>query len=229
MVSRKSKDYHKATILQVVPSLIAGGVERGTIEIAKAIAAAAFDPLVVSGGGPLVSKILDAGGKHIQMNIDTKNPICMFYNIYKMATVSSYTFDNMSRIGLDECCKSQGDLQNVNSANYMLQNYHISDCSMKNTINLATTQPGIMYNGGFNSNFCGTNIDTNSKLLIGTIQTHPRCHIDLFQRPFATVPFLGRGSVNPIIESQIQQGDTSVNKRSVNNLSEKSYIDHHIL
>ncbi len=141
-----------------------------------------------------------------------------------MATVSSYTFDNMSRIGLDECCKSQGDLQNVNSANYMLQNYHISDCSMKNTINLATTQPGIMYNGGFNSNFCGTNIDTNSKLLIGTIQTHPRCHIDLFQRPFATVPFLGRGSVNPIIESQIQQGDTSVNKRSVNNLSEKSYI-----
>jgi hypothetical protein len=146
------------------------------------------------------------------------------YNIYKMATVSSYTFDNMSRIGLDECCKSQTDLQNVNSANYMLQNYHIADCSMKNTINLATTQPGIMYNGGFNSNFCGTNIDTNSKLLIGTIQTHPRCHIDLFQRPFATVPFLGRGSVNPIIESQIQQGDTSVNKRSINNLSEKSYI-----
>ena len=141
-----------------------------------------------------------------------------------MANVSSYTFDNMSRIGLDECCKSQTDLQNVNSANYMLQNYYTSDCSMKNTINLATTQPGIMYNGGFNSNFCGTNIDTNSKLLIGTIQTHPRCHIDLFQRPFATVPFLGRGSVNPIIESQIQQGDTSVNKRSVNNLSEKSYI-----
>ena len=144
-----------------------------------------------------------------------------------MANISSYTFDNMSRIGLDECCKSQSDLQNVNSANYMLQNYHLSDCSMKNTINLATTQPGIMYNGGFNSNFCGTNIDTNSKLLIGTIQTHPRCHIDLFQRPFATVPFLGRGSVNPIVESQIQQGDTSVNKRSVNNLSEKSYIKYH--
>ena len=81
-----------------------------------------------------------------------------------MATISSYTFDNMSRIGLDECCKSQTDLQNVNSANYMLQNYYVSDCSMKNTINLATTQPGIMYNGGFNSNFCGTNIDTNSKL-----------------------------------------------------------------
>jgi hypothetical protein len=141
-----------------------------------------------------------------------------------MANVSPYTFDNMSRIGLDECNKTQTDIQNVEYANYMLQNYYTSDCSMKNTINLATTQPGIMYGGGFNSNFCGTNIDDNSKLLIGTIQTHPKCRIDLFHRPFSTVPFLGRGSVNPVIEAQIQQGDTSVNKRSVNNLSEKSYI-----
>jgi hypothetical protein len=46
----------------------------------------------------------------------------------------------------------------------------------------------------------------------------------LFQRPFATVPYLGRGAVNPIMESQIQQGESLTNKRSVNNLSEKSYI-----
>jgi hypothetical protein len=84
-----------------------------------------------------------------------------------------------------------------------------------------------MYNGGYNSGAGGCNIDANSKLLIGSIQTHPRCHIDLFQRPFATVPYLGRGSVNPIIESQIQQGEQIVNKRSVNNLSEKSYIKYH--
>ena len=59
------------------------------------------------------------------------------------------------------------------------------------------------------------------------IQTHPRCRIDLFQRPFATVPFLGRGSVNPVMEAQIQQGESLVNKRSINNLSEKSYIKYH--
>jgi hypothetical protein len=60
--------------------------------------------------------------------------------------------------------------------------------------------------------------------LIGSIQTHPKCKIDLFQRPFATVPFLGRGSVCPILESQIQQGELLTNKRSVNKLAEKSYI-----
>jgi hypothetical protein len=144
-----------------------------------------------------------------------------------MATYSGYTFDNMSRIGLDCCNISQTDIQNVVACNYLTQNYFASDCSMKNPIALATTQPGIMYNGGFNSGAGGCNIDNSSKLLIGSIQTHPKCHIDLFQRPFATVPFLGRGSVNPVIESQIQQGEQIVNKRSVNQLSEKSYIKYH--
>ena len=144
-----------------------------------------------------------------------------------MASVSSYMFDNMSRIGLDDCNKSQTDIQTVAACNYTTQNYFASDCSMKNPISLATTQPGIMYNGGYNVGAGGCNIDDSSKLQIGTIQTHPRCHIDLFQRPFATVPYLGRGSVNPVIESQIMQGEQLVNKRSVNNLSEKSYIKYH--
>jgi len=144
-----------------------------------------------------------------------------------MATYSGYTFDNMSRLGFDNCCVAQDNIQDVAACNYMTQNYFASDCSMKNPIALATSQPGIMYNGGYNSGAGGCNIDANSKLLIGSIQTHPRCHIDLFQRPFATVPYLGRGSVNPIIESQIQQGEQIVNKRSVNNLSEKGYIKYH--
>lgn len=144
-----------------------------------------------------------------------------------MESYSGYTFDNMSRIGLDDCNISQTDIQNVASCNYLTQNFFASDCSMKNPIALATAQPGIMYNGGYNSGAGGCNIDSSSKLLIGSIQTHPKCHIDLFQRPFVTVPYLGRGSVNPLMESQIQQGEQMLNKRSINNLSEKSYIKYH--
>lgn len=144
-----------------------------------------------------------------------------------MATYSGYTFNNMSRIGLDECSGSQEDIQNVASCNYMTQNYFASDCSMKKPIELATSQMGIMYNGGYQVGAGGCNINDSSELQIGTIQTHPRCRIDLFHRPFATVPYLGRGSVNPVMESQILQGEQIVNKRSVNNLSEKSYIKYH--
>ena len=144
-----------------------------------------------------------------------------------MANVSNYTFDNMARIGLDPCCIDQTTIQNMGYANYMLQNYFASDCTMKKPIDLATSQPGIFYNGGNSIAAGGCNINDSSNLQIGTIQTHPKARIDLFQRPFATVPFLGRGSVNPIMEAQIQQGESLVNKRSVNNLSEKSYIKYH--
>lgn len=144
-----------------------------------------------------------------------------------MATYSGYTFSNMSRIGLDSCCIDQNTIQDVAACNYMTQNFFASDCSMKKPIDLATTQPGIMYNGGYQVGSGGCNINESSNLQIGTIQTHPKCRIDLFHRPFATVPFLGRGSVNPVIESQIQQGEQLMNKRSVNNLSEKSYIKYH--
>ena len=144
-----------------------------------------------------------------------------------MATYSGYTFDNLTRIGLDNCCVDQSTIQDVAACNYMTQNYFASDCSMKKPMDLATTQPGIMYNGGHGSGSGGCNINSSSNLLIGTIQTHPRCRIDLFHRPFSTVPYLGRGSVNPILEAQIQQGEQIVNKRSVNTLSEKSYIKYH--
>ena len=141
-----------------------------------------------------------------------------------MAFVTNYTFDNMSRIGNDTCTQDQNTIQNISACNYSLQNYFANDCSMKQPIALATTQPGVFFNGGYNVGAGGCNIDDSSKLQIGSIQTHPKCRIDLFQRPFATVPYLGRGSVDSILESQMQQGEAITNKRSVTKLSEKSYL-----
>ena len=143
-----------------------------------------------------------------------------------MANVSNYIFDNMSRIGNDGCSLDQRNIQSVNSCNYTLQNYFASDCSMNKSISLATTQPGVNYKGGFQSGAGGCNIDANSQLLIGSVQTHPKCRIDLFQRPFATVPYLGRGSVDAAVESEIQQGEMVTNKRSITKLGEKSYLNY---
>ena len=55
------------TVLQVLPSLVTGGVERGTIEITQAIAAAGGTALVASAGGRLVPAIERAGGRHITL------------------------------------------------------------------------------------------------------------------------------------------------------------------
>jgi hypothetical protein len=57
-----------------------------------------------------------------------------------------------------------------------------------------------------------------------TILSHPKCKILLEQRPFITVPYLGRGYVDSNIESKLIQGEYNYNRKSSNNLSEKSYI-----
>jgi len=144
-----------------------------------------------------------------------------------MAYVSNFTFNGLSRISEDGCCIDQNSIQNSESCSYTLQNYFAQDCNMKNVRALATTQPGINYSGGYGLGAGGCNVDDSSNLLIGGIQTHPKSRIDLFGRPFATVPFLGRGSVDPILEAQIQQGEAITSKRSVTRLTEKSYLKYH--
>jgi glycosyltransferase involved in cell wall biosynthesis len=67
-------------VLQVLPSLITGGVERGTVEIAQAIAEAEATALVASAGGPLVRQIERAGGIHIILPLTTKSPLRIWRN-----------------------------------------------------------------------------------------------------------------------------------------------------
>jgi hypothetical protein len=141
-----------------------------------------------------------------------------------MAHVSDFTFNTMGRIGSDNCSQDINSIENAQACSYLLQNYFTSDCNMSKAKQLAVTQPGINYSGSMGSDMCGSNIDDSSKLLIGSIQTNPKARIDLFQRPFATVPYLGRGAVDPILESQIQQGEAVTNKRTVTRLTEKSHL-----
>ncbi|MEM6487924.1 MAG: glycosyltransferase family 4 protein [Pseudomonadota bacterium] len=68
------------TVLQVVPRLDLGGVERGTVEIAEAVVAAGGRALVATAGGQLAAKIGRAGGDVVEMNAATKNPLNIWQN-----------------------------------------------------------------------------------------------------------------------------------------------------
>lgn len=81
------QNYHKKTILQVVPALISGGVERGTLEIAQEIVDSGNDSIVISAGGPLVEPLEKAGSKHIIMNVASKNPFTIWRNACKISDV----------------------------------------------------------------------------------------------------------------------------------------------
>ena len=142
-----------------------------------------------------------------------------------MASIYNYTFDNLTRISNDKCGLSEKDMQNQNFAKYSTQSYFEKDCGMTNPINFATSQPFINYTGSHEVGIGGCNIDTNSKLKIGTIQTSTKSRISLQQRPFLTVPYLGRGPSKPVEESQLQQGGYLGNKKSCKTIMEKSLRD----
>jgi glycosyltransferase involved in cell wall biosynthesis len=74
-------------VLQVLPSLGTGGVERTTVEMTQAVALAGGIPLVASAGGPLVAAVERAGGRHFAMALATKNPAKIWRNAGRLAAL----------------------------------------------------------------------------------------------------------------------------------------------
>ena len=93
---------------------------------------------------------------------------------------------------------------------------------MKKPIAFATSQPNIFYNGPQQVGLGGCYVNTDSNLKIGTIQTNPKCRVNLQQRPFLTVPFLGRGPSKAGKESRLQQARYSGAKKSSKTIMEKT-------
>lgn len=73
------------TVLQVLPALEVGGVERATVDVAAALAAAGWRSLVASSGGRLVREIERAGARHIVLPLDGKNPFALRRNARRLA------------------------------------------------------------------------------------------------------------------------------------------------
>lgn len=90
----KAKEYQNKTILQVVPALVSGGIERGTLEIAKKLAHNGYKSIVLSSGGPLVDQLVENGSIHIQHNVASKNPFRIWQNAKKITEiVNQYNVD----------------------------------------------------------------------------------------------------------------------------------------
>lgn len=61
-------------VLQLLPALDSGGVERGTLEIARALVAAGHESVVLSKGGRLVEQLQREGSRHIARDLGRKSP-----------------------------------------------------------------------------------------------------------------------------------------------------------
>jgi len=155
--------------------------------------------------------------------------VCIeFEFINNMSILSDYTFNQMDRIGIDATDNTQRNLQNTRYSNYYTTN-NFSDATgaaiPEGTIRFATSYPTVNYGGEvWGKGLNGDIIDVDSQLLIGTTQERALEKLDLFSRPFATVPYLGRGSCNPDVESQLLQGETVSSHKSVGTVMNQSFL-----
>ena len=72
------------TVLQVLPALVAGGVERGTVDITGAIVQGGGRAIVASAGGPMMHEVTRLGGEHVELPVNSKNPLVMRANIGRL-------------------------------------------------------------------------------------------------------------------------------------------------
>ena len=67
----------RLTVVQLLPALEAGGVERSTLEIADALVRAGHRAVVVSAGGRLLSQLQALGAEHVLLPIGRKSPLVL--------------------------------------------------------------------------------------------------------------------------------------------------------
>jgi len=65
-------------VLQILPQLNIGGVERGTLDLSKALIQNGHDAFVISGGGILVNELEKSGATHYEMPVHIKSLKTLF-------------------------------------------------------------------------------------------------------------------------------------------------------
>ena len=76
------------TVLQVLPELVTGGVERGTVDIAGAIVDGGGRAIVASAGGPMAHELARFGAEHVMLPVQSKNPFVIQKNINRLADLA---------------------------------------------------------------------------------------------------------------------------------------------
>ena len=66
-------------VVQMLPELESGGVERVTLEMGKYLVQHGHRSIVISGGGRLVPQLESEGSEHVLWDVGKKNPLSLWY------------------------------------------------------------------------------------------------------------------------------------------------------
>ena len=67
------------TVVQMLPELESGGVERGALEVGRYLCRHGHRSIVISAGGRLVERLQEEGSEHYAWQVGRKTPVCLKY------------------------------------------------------------------------------------------------------------------------------------------------------
>ena len=74
-------------IVQLLPELNEGGVERGTMELSRELVKLGHESIVISAGGKLEAQIKKDGGTHITFDVCSKNPLTVLTRMMRLRKI----------------------------------------------------------------------------------------------------------------------------------------------
>lgn len=84
MPARHSDAGRPLTVVQVLPALESGGVERGTLEVGKYLVEHGHRSMVISAGGRLVPQLQQEGSEHLAWEVGRKSPLTLMRHVGRL-------------------------------------------------------------------------------------------------------------------------------------------------
>ena len=119
--------------------------------------------------------------------------------------------NNLTSLHDDKCQLTFREKQSESPGLYSLNQYRECRCGIPTVIETASANHDIHFRDGYGVSECF--VDEASELRIGQTKKNPRCPNQLFTRPYATIPYMGRGSGNSYLESQLLPGEQTKERK----------------
>ena len=124
----------------------------------------------------------------------------------------------------DKCFVDIDTRQSIGPGNYGVTNLYDCECLIPNTVKNATDNVFMTFKNGYGTeNSCV--VDDGSKLRIGLHKKYPKCNQQLFERPYKTVPYMGKGILRVDEDTQLKFAEPTSIKRSSNTLSAVTLVN----
>jgi hypothetical protein len=136
-------------------------------------------------------------------------------------------FHHKGSLKEDECLISSDTRQSLQPGQYKLQNFYECGCLPQQPATVALSQPITQYRDGYGSvGQRGCLVNNDSKMRNGSQLTRDKGPQQLFERPFLTVPYMGRGLGDPCSEKSLKEGVATYQNKQCNTLAGVTISNH---